>query len=122
VDRQRNGRLGRDRWRRQPRYRRKILRAIRCADTYSNTNCDPNVYSDSDTYSNTNCDPNVYSDSNAYSNTNCDPNAHSNTNYNCNANRDSYPNAYADPMRGEMYTDTAASPHSGTAAVVPEKS
>ena len=47
-------------------------------------------------------------------------NAHSNTNWDCNshANRDCYPNAYANPVHGEMYTDAATAPHSSPASVV----
>ena len=56
---------------------------------------------------------------------NADSSGHSvrDTNNNCNANcycychSDSYPNAYANPMHGEMCTDTEVSPHSATAPV-----
>jgi hypothetical protein len=35
----------------------------------------------------------------------------------CHCHSDSYPNAYANPMHGEMCTDTEASPNSATATV-----
>jgi hypothetical protein len=35
----------------------------------------------------------------------------------CYCHSDSYPNAYANPMHGEMCTDTEASPHSAAAPV-----
>jgi hypothetical protein len=35
----------------------------------------------------------------------------------CYHHSDSYPNAYANPMHGQMCTDTEASPHSATAPV-----
>ena len=50
-------------------------------------------------------------------------NADSNTNRNCNsdcnshADSDPYPNAYAYPMHGEMYTDTETASYSSTASV-----
>ena len=53
---------------------------------------------------------------------NCNSHCHSNRNSHCHSNRNSHrdsdtkSNAYANAMHREMYTDTEASPHSGTAA------
>ena len=50
-----------------------------------------------------------------------DRNSNINANSDCHCyyycHSDSYPNAYANRMHGQMYTDTETSPHSATAPV-----
>jgi hypothetical protein len=50
-------------------------------------------------------------------NSNRNINASSDCHCHCYHHSDSYPNAYADPMHGQMCTDTEASPNSATATV-----
>jgi hypothetical protein len=48
---------------------------------------------------------------------NSNRNINANSDCHCHCHSDSYPNAYANRMHGQMYTDTETSPHSATAPV-----
>src|SRR5260370_36258733 len=80
---------------RDKRHRRAILRAIRCANAYSDTNCYLDAYANADTrgYSNRYIDANSHSISHGIADADADP----------------------DAMHGQMYTDTETASYSGTA-------
>ena len=61
--------------------------------------------------------PLLHRDFDSDRNSNRNINASSDCHCYCYHHSDSYPNAYANPMHGEMCTDTEASPNSATATI-----
>jgi hypothetical protein len=92
-------------------HRREILRAIWCANAYSNTNADS--YPHANAYTNSHADSHPHADEYPNSNSYGDIHAYSNAYCYCNAH--SYTDT--DPMHGKMCTHAEAASDAATAPV-----